>query len=49
MALLDVRVSRRAYGRQLVQSLPPARRFRSLEALGDWFSAGAAVAAVPAE
>jgi len=45
VALLDVRVSRRAYGRQLVASLPPARRFRSLDALGEWFSSGAAVAA----
>jgi ATP-dependent DNA helicase DinG len=44
VALLDVRVSRRAYGRLLVQSLPPARRFRTLEPLTAWFS-GAAVAA----
>jgi len=48
VALLDVRVSRRAYGRLLVQSLPPARRFRALEPLAAWFSAGAEVAA-PAE
>jgi ATP-dependent DNA helicase DinG len=45
VALLDVRVSRRAYGRLLVQSLPPARRFRALQPLADWFSAGAEVAA----
>jgi ATP-dependent DNA helicase DinG len=38
VALLDVRISRRAYGRLLVQSLPPARRFRSLQALSSWFS-----------
>ncbi|MGO9831486.1 MAG: ATP-dependent DNA helicase [Myxococcaceae bacterium] len=46
VALLDVRVSRRAYGRLLVQSLPPARRFRTLAPLAAWFSGGAAVAAV---
>ncbi|HXX31149.1 MAG TPA: ATP-dependent DNA helicase [Myxococcaceae bacterium] len=40
VALLDVRVSRRAYGRMLVQSLPPARRFRRLEPLAAWLSAG---------
>jgi ATP-dependent DNA helicase DinG len=45
VALLDVRVSRRAYGRLLVQSLPPARRFRTLEPLAAWFSAGAEGAA----
>jgi len=38
VALLDVRVTRRAYGRLLLQSLPPARRFRTLEPLGAWFS-----------
>ncbi|MGO8970885.1 MAG: ATP-dependent DNA helicase [Myxococcaceae bacterium] len=49
VALLDVRVSRRAYGRLLVQSLPPARRFRQLAPLAEWFSASAPVAAVHAE
>jgi ATP-dependent DNA helicase DinG len=44
VALLDVRVSRRAYGRLLVQSLPPARRFRTLAPLADWFAAGTEVA-----
>jgi ATP-dependent DNA helicase DinG len=48
VALLDVRVSRRTYGRLLVQSLPPARRFRALEPLAAWFSAATEVAA-PAE
>jgi ATP-dependent DNA helicase DinG len=43
VALLDVRVSRRAYGRQLVHSLPPARRFAKLEALAAWFSAASEV------
>ncbi|HMK73751.1 MAG TPA: ATP-dependent DNA helicase [Myxococcaceae bacterium] len=38
VALLDVRVSRRAYGRLLVQSLPPARRFRTLTPLAAWFA-----------
>ena len=47
VALLDVRVSKRAYGRQLVQSLPPARRFGRLEALAAWFSAGAEVSVAP--
>ncbi len=41
VALLDVRVSRRAYGRLLVQSLPPARRFRSLAPLAQWFASAA--------
>jgi ATP-dependent DNA helicase DinG len=49
VALLDVRVSRRAYGRQLVQSLPPARRFRTLEPLAAWFSATPTLAVAPAE
>ena len=44
VALLDVRVSRRAYGRLLVQSLPPARRFRALAPLATWFSAELAIA-----
>jgi ATP-dependent DNA helicase DinG len=49
VALLDVRVSRRAYGRQLVHSLPPAKRFGRLEALADWFSVAATLAAAPAD
>ena len=40
VALLDVRVSRRAYGRQLLQGLPPARRFHRMDALADWFQVG---------
>jgi ATP-dependent DNA helicase DinG len=47
VALLDVRVSRRAYGRQLVHSLPPAKRFRAFGPLAAWFSATQAVAAAP--
>ena len=40
VALLDVRVGRRAYGRQLLAGLPPARRFRELEPLAEWFRGG---------
>jgi ATP-dependent DNA helicase DinG len=40
VALLDVRITRRAYGRQLLQALPPARRFRELEPLANWFRTG---------
>lgn len=47
VALLDVRVSRRAYGRQLVHSLPPAKRFRAFGPLATWFSATDVVAAGP--
>jgi ATP-dependent DNA helicase DinG len=47
VALLDVRVSTRAYGRQLVQSLPPAKRFRTLEALQAWFTSGDKTPPVP--
>jgi ATP-dependent DNA helicase DinG len=47
VALLDVRITRRAYGRQLLQALPPARRFRELEPLTDWFRSGDVRAAVP--
>ncbi len=49
VALLDVRVSRRAYGRLLVQSLPPARRFRALAPLASWFAAAEQVAVAAAE
>jgi ATP-dependent DNA helicase DinG len=49
VALLDVRASRRAYGRLLVQSLPPARRFRALQPLADWFTALAPVVATQAK
>jgi len=44
VALLDVRIGRRAYGRQLLQGLPPARRFHRMEALAEWFAAGSAAA-----
>jgi ATP-dependent DNA helicase DinG len=40
VALLDVRASRRAYGRQLLQGLPPARRFHQMQPLADWFRSG---------
>ncbi|HEY1334069.1 MAG TPA: ATP-dependent DNA helicase, partial [Myxococcaceae bacterium] len=41
VALLDVRVGRKAYGRQLLAGLPPARRFKDIRPLGDWFRSGA--------
>jgi len=41
VALLDVRVGRRAYGRQLLAGLPPARRFKEIGPLADWFRSGA--------
>ena len=37
VALLDVRVGRKAYGRQLLAGLPPARRFREIGPLAEWF------------
>ncbi|HET6984346.1 MAG TPA: ATP-dependent DNA helicase, partial [Myxococcaceae bacterium] len=40
VALLDVRVGRKAYGRQLLAGLPPARRFREIGPLADWFRRG---------
>jgi len=40
VALLDVRVGRKAYGRQLLAGLPPARRFREIGPLADWFRSG---------
>jgi ATP-dependent DNA helicase DinG len=40
VALLDVRVGRRAYGRQLLAGLPPARRFKEIGPLADWFRSG---------
>jgi ATP-dependent DNA helicase DinG len=41
VALLDVRIGRKAYGRQLLAGLPPARRFKDIRPLGDWFRSGA--------
>jgi ATP-dependent DNA helicase DinG len=43
VALLDVRVGRKAYGRQLLAGLPPARRFRELGPLADWFRSTASM------
>ena len=43
VALLDVRVGRKAYGRQLLAGLPPARRFREIGPLGEWFRSGGQV------
>jgi ATP-dependent DNA helicase DinG len=40
VALLDVRVGRKAYGRQLLAGLPPARRFKEIRPLADWFRSG---------
>jgi len=40
VALLDVRVGRKAYGRQLLAGLPPARRFKEIGPLADWFRSG---------
>jgi ATP-dependent DNA helicase DinG len=40
VALLDVRVGRKAYGRQLLAGLPPARRFREIRPLAEWFRRG---------
>jgi len=37
VALLDVRVGRKAYGRQLLAGLPPARRFKEIGPLTEWF------------
>lgn len=39
VALLDRRITSKAYGRAFLQSLPKARRFSSLEELELWFSA----------
>ncbi|MGZ3446323.1 MAG: ATP-dependent DNA helicase [Myxococcaceae bacterium] len=44
VALLDVRVGRKAYGRQLLAGLPPARRFKEIRLLAEWFRGGAPVA-----
>jgi len=44
VALLDVRVGRKAYGRQLLAGLPPARRFKEIRPLAEWFRGGASVA-----
>jgi hypothetical protein len=33
-------VGRKAYGRQLLAGLPPARRFREIGPLADWFRRG---------
>ena len=43
VALLDVRVGRKAYGRQLLAGLPPARRFREIGPLAEWFRSGGQV------
>ena len=40
VALLDVRIGRKAYGRQLLAGLPPARRFKEIGPLADWFRSG---------
>ncbi len=40
VALLDVRVGRKAYGRQLLAGLPPARRFKEIGPLAEWFQSG---------
>jgi len=42
VALLDVRVGRKAYGRQLLAGLPPARRFKEIGPLAEWFRSGGA-------
>ena len=39
VAVLDSRLSRRAYGKRLLQSLPPARLLRSVEEARAFFSA----------
>jgi ATP-dependent DNA helicase DinG len=39
VAVLDPRLSRRAYGRRFLESLPPARLLRSVEEAGAFFSA----------
>jgi ATP-dependent DNA helicase DinG len=45
VAVLDRRLATRSYGRVFLQSLPPAKRFSTLEGLADWLGQGAAATA----
>ncbi len=41
VALLDVRVTKKRYGKALLDALPPARRFSQFGDLAQWYRAGA--------
>ncbi len=41
VALLDVRVTTKRYGKALLDALPPARRFNRFEDVASWFTGGA--------